>query len=181
MTDRRIVLSTGEASIILDSPNVVITAQGPLTTHAHQHTPILAEGAGAIAARESAAVMSTIQVLVLQAGKDLHLNPFEAPRPLSRAETIAAGGSEPRQRCPNCGSEMVQGEGGLVCPNAKDGDAEESDEEESDELDSDGAEHDGDVEIDEDDDQGDDEDFDDEDDFDDDDDDDEIVEEEDGR
>ncbi|MCA9622138.1 MAG: type VI secretion system tip protein VgrG [Myxococcales bacterium] len=125
MTDRRIVLSTGEASIILDGPNVTITAQGSITMHAHDHATVLAEGEAALVAREKVAVMSANEELILQAGKDLHLNPFEAAGAMDRAEALSPGGSEPRPVCDICGTELVGG----TCPNASDGDEHDDDEE----------------------------------------------------
>ncbi len=117
MTDRQIKLSTGEASIILDGPNVVITAQGSITMHAHEHVTILAEGEAAIAARDKAAIISANDDVILQAAKDLHLNPFEpsSTDPLTRAEAIIPGGGDPRPQCDVCGTELVDG----VCPNNK--------------------------------------------------------------
>ena len=79
----------------------------------------------ALVAREKVAVMSANEELILQAGKDLHLNPFEAAGAMDRAEALSPGGSEPRPVCDICGTELVGG----TCPNASDGDEHDDDEE----------------------------------------------------
>jgi type VI secretion system secreted protein VgrG len=76
VVDRQIKLSTGEASIVLDGPNVTISAQGVVAIHAMDHISILAEKEVAIAARGKAAIVSATDDVLVQASKDVHLNPF---------------------------------------------------------------------------------------------------------
>jgi type VI secretion system secreted protein VgrG len=116
MVDRQIKLSTGEASIILDGPNVTITAQGSITLHAMKSITTLGEEEVAVAAREKVAVISATDDVIVQAKGNVHLNPYDAKTKLPPADVL--DGSLPRAvpRCDVCGEALVAGEGGLVCP-----------------------------------------------------------------
>ncbi len=83
VVDRQIKLTTGEASIILDGPNVTIIADGSITFHAKNNVAALAENEAAIAAGGKVAVVSDTSDVVLQAQANVHLNPFQGagPRP----------------------------------------------------------------------------------------------------
>jgi len=88
VVDRQIKLSTGEASIVLDGPNVVITAQGAISFHAMDSVTILSEKEVAVASRGKAAVVSATDDVILQAHKDLHLNPYEGSGELRKVQRI---------------------------------------------------------------------------------------------
>ena len=115
MVDRKITLSTGEASIVLDGPNVTITADGAITLHAKRSISVLAEEELALAARSKAALVSATDDVIIQARNNLHLNPYVAtgapPEPASRLD-----GEVSAARCPRCGGEMNEGADGPVCP-----------------------------------------------------------------
>lgn len=126
MTDRYIELSTGEAKIILDGPNVSIVAQGAITFHAHDSVSLLGEKEVAIAARDRAALVSATNDVIVQAARDVHLNPHDAPsRPLEEAERLDADVGPPPPRCEVCGEKLVVSEEGLVCPHVRESDHEE--------------------------------------------------------
>jgi Rhs element Vgr protein len=78
MVDRQIKLTTGEASIILDGPNVTISAQGNIVLHALDNISVLGEKEVAIGGRGKVALVSATEDVIVQAKKDLHLNPFES-------------------------------------------------------------------------------------------------------
>lgn len=94
MVDRQIKLSTGEASIVLDGPNVTISAQGGISLHALESVTVLSEREIAIAGTDRVAVMSADDDVVVQANRDLHLNPYasspSAPRGMKLGETSFA-------------------------------------------------------------------------------------------
>jgi hypothetical protein len=118
MVDRRITLSTGEASIVLDGPNVTIAAQGVVSIHAHDNITILAEREVAVAAREKGAFVSATDDLILQ-GKNLHLNPYE-PGALSKVTTSSGEVGQdpiPEEQCRECGAPMVRVGLTHVCEN----------------------------------------------------------------
>lgn len=78
MVDRQIKLTTGEASIVLDGPNVTISAQGNIVLHALDNISVLGEKEVAIGGRAKVAIVSATDDVIVQAKKDLHLNPFES-------------------------------------------------------------------------------------------------------
>jgi len=92
MVDRRIELTTGEASIILDGPNISLRASGNIVLDAMKSVSIVAEEELALAARERIAALSLTDDVILQAAKTVHLNPFEASGSASppRSETVAS-------------------------------------------------------------------------------------------
>lgn len=118
MVDRQIKLSTGEASIILDGPNVIITAQGSITFHAMKSISVLSEEEVAIAAREKAALISTGDDVLIQASGNVHLNPYESKKRMDRAARIDGAIPDGVRRCHVCGEELVPGDDGAVCVNA---------------------------------------------------------------
>jgi type VI secretion system secreted protein VgrG len=118
MVDRQIKLSTGEASIILDGPNVIITAQGSITFHAMKSISVLGEEEVAIAAREKAALISTGDDVLIQAKGNVHLNPYESKKRVDRAARIDGSIPDGVRRCDVCGEELVEGDTGAVCVNA---------------------------------------------------------------
>lgn len=76
VADRMIRLTTGEASIVLDGPNVSIQAQGNIALHALNSLTLLAEDEIALAGGGRVAVVSANRDAIVQAGGDVHLNPF---------------------------------------------------------------------------------------------------------
>ncbi len=115
MVDRKITLTTGEASIVLDGPNVSITADGAITFHAKRSVSVLAEEELALAGRAKVALVSATDDVIVQARKSLHLNPYVGsgapPEPAARLD-----GDVNDARCPRCGGEMNESAGGPVCP-----------------------------------------------------------------
>jgi type VI secretion system secreted protein VgrG len=116
MVDRQIKLSTGEASIVLDGPNVTITAQGAITLHALKSVTVLGEEEVVIAGREKTAVISTTDDVIVQAKGNVHLNPYESRTAPPRAEPLGAAAGAPTPRCAVCGEALVSGEDGPACP-----------------------------------------------------------------
>ena len=111
MVDRQIRLTTGEASIVLDGPNVSITAQGAIALHATGGITLLGEDEIAIAGRQKVALVSATKDVILQAGKDVHLNPFEPGAPLSEAHRPGAEAGvdrTPPGACEHCGLPMSE-------------------------------------------------------------------------
>jgi type VI secretion system secreted protein VgrG len=109
MVDRQIRLSTGEASIVLDGPNVSITAQGAIALHAAGGITILGEDEVAVAGRQKVALVSATSDVILQARKNVHLNPFEPGAPLAEAARRGAeAGRDPTPPgvCEHCGLPM---------------------------------------------------------------------------
>jgi hypothetical protein len=123
VVDRRIKLSTGEASIVLDGPNITISAQGVVAIHAMDNISILAEKEVAIAARQKAALISATDDVLLQASKDVHLNPFEGG---GLEEALGAHGAvgrpepPPPDKCIHCGSPIEEVDGIRTCSEHKD-------------------------------------------------------------
>ncbi|HSO00136.1 MAG TPA: type VI secretion system tip protein TssI/VgrG [Candidatus Nanopelagicales bacterium] len=118
MVDRQIKLTTGEASIILDGPNVTITAQGTIAFHAMQSISVLSEEEVAIAAREKAALISATDDVIVQAAKNLHLNPHQSSGAPDPAEAIGGEMGRAPLHCHRCGERLVEGpSGAYVCPN----------------------------------------------------------------
>jgi type VI secretion system secreted protein VgrG len=116
MVDRQIKLSTGEASIVLDGPNVTISAQGNIVFHALRNISLLAEGEVAAASMGKAALVSARDDVVIQAGKNTHLNPYSTGTPPTPAERLRAPNEEPVARCAVCGEELQAVGAQLVCP-----------------------------------------------------------------
>jgi hypothetical protein len=117
ITDRQIKLSTGEASIILDGPNVVITAQGNISLHAVEGISVLSDKEVAVAGREKVALVSATDDVIIQAKNDLHLNPFEggalAPGTSIAGETVATHEESPP--CKTCGGAQMRAGERWVC------------------------------------------------------------------
>lgn len=117
MVDRQIKLSTGEASIVLDGPNISFTAQGTISMHSMKSASILAEEEIAVAGREKVAVVSATDDLILQAGKNLHLNPFDASDSMPEAARLEGDPAGDMFRCHECGEKLTEGPEGWYCPN----------------------------------------------------------------
>ncbi len=120
VVDRQIKLSTGEASIVLDGPNVTISAQGVVAIHAMSNISILAEKEVAIAARSKAAIISATSDVIVQAAKDVHLNPFQGGGlgdALAAHGTVTRGDEPPPELCSHCGTTLEDVDGIMSCPN----------------------------------------------------------------
>ncbi|WP_170319965.1 type VI secretion system Vgr family protein [Polyangium spumosum] len=109
VVDRQIKFSTGEASIILDGPNVTISAQGNIVLHAMDHVSVLSEKEVAIGGRSKVAVVSATDDVIVQSSKDLHLNPFASGGGLPKAQRLdpAAPMAIGPEVCAVCGGELV--------------------------------------------------------------------------
>ena len=117
VVDRKITLTTGEASIVLDGPNVTITAQGAISFHSMGDTVVLAERELALAGREKVALVSATDDLILQAKKDLHLNPYESSTELEAADSLEGDPVADAMRCGVCSGALLLGPEGWFCPN----------------------------------------------------------------
>jgi type VI secretion system secreted protein VgrG len=118
MVDRQIKLTTGEASIVLDGPNITLSAQGNIVLHAMDHVSVLSEKEIAIGARENAAMVSATGDIVLQAKRDLHLNPFAEGGSLPAIERLEPPVPTPvdPEVCARCGGAITIAEnGGRSC------------------------------------------------------------------
>ena len=122
VVDRQIRLSTGEASIVLDGPNITFTAQGTVAIHAMDNISILAEREVVVAAREKAAVISATEDVLVQAKKNVHLNPYEGGG-LRPAMGLDGPVGKPRERPPGicgfCGAEADESDGDHACTAAR--------------------------------------------------------------
>lgn len=119
IVDRQIKLSTGEASIVLDGPNVVITAQGNISLHAVSGVTVLSDGEIAIAGRQKVALVSATDDVIVQAKKDLHLNPYESDGRLKQGVRIAGTSAqregEQTPPCATCGGPTHREGEEIVC------------------------------------------------------------------
>jgi type VI secretion system secreted protein VgrG len=115
MVDRKITFTTGEASIVLEGPNITLSAQGNVVLHAGNNSAVLADGEAVLAAGKKVLVLSRGDDLVLQGGPHLHLNPFATRRgaeaeparhPIKEAHEIV-----PDAVCEHCGAPMIQIQG----------------------------------------------------------------------
>lgn len=88
MVDRQIKFTTGEASIVLDGPNITISAQGNIVLHALDNISVLGEKEIAIGGRGKVAVVSATDDVIVQAKKDLHLNPFESSSQVPQVQRL---------------------------------------------------------------------------------------------
>jgi type VI secretion system secreted protein VgrG len=111
MVDRRITFTNGEASIILDGPNITLMADGNIMMQAKGNVGLLADGEAAVAAQGTVLVLSKSDDLVLQGGPNVHLNPHETQTALyhERAEELAEEGYEwaEGEHCEECGAPML--------------------------------------------------------------------------
>ncbi|MEZ4296367.1 MAG: type VI secretion system tip protein TssI/VgrG [Polyangiaceae bacterium] len=112
MQDRQIKLTNGEASIVLDGPHVTIVADGNISFHARGNIAVLGEKEAALAAGGKVGVISDTGDVIVQAQKDVHLNPFVAggTRPkVAKTGTLGAPPPDP-DRCVVCGDPLTAGE-----------------------------------------------------------------------
>ncbi|MBK8259321.1 MAG: type VI secretion system tip protein VgrG [Polyangiaceae bacterium] len=114
VVDRQIKLTTGEASIILDGPNITFTAQGAITLHAHKSVSVLSEEEAVIASRGRSALISATDDVIVQGKKTVHLNPYQASGTLSEIASIEGASGGPR--CARCGEALSETADGLMCP-----------------------------------------------------------------
>lgn len=123
MVDRKITLTTGEASIILDGPNISIVADGNIAFHARGNVAVLADGEAAVVSEKKALLLSRDGDVVVQAGHELHLNPFKVERPTDMEQPPSE--HDHTRLCPDCGARMVRdtskNDGSLVCERAREG------------------------------------------------------------
>jgi hypothetical protein len=114
MVDRQIRLSTGEASIVLDGPNITISAQGTIVLHAMDHVSVLSEKEIAIGGREKVALVSATSDVIVQAKEDLHLNPYSEGKPPREAMPLKPAPlvSVPEEQCLVCGRAIIHGQWG---------------------------------------------------------------------
>ena len=122
MVDRQIKLSTGEASITLDGPNITFSAQGTVAIHAMDNISIFAEREVVVASREKAAVISATSDVIVQAKNNVHLNPYEGGG-LAPAASLGGPVGKPRPRSPGvcdfCGAELDHTHGDHACTAAR--------------------------------------------------------------
>jgi hypothetical protein len=118
MTDRKIRLSTGEAAIVLDGPNISFFADGNITLHAKGSVAVLAGAEAAVSSGGKLLVHARGGDLTLQGGPLVHLNPHEhRPDPGDEeAAMVVKPRIVPDELCPDCNGPMVAGEdGATVC------------------------------------------------------------------
>jgi len=109
MVDRKIRLTTGESSIVLDGPNISLFADGNIMLHAKGNVGVLADGEAAVAASSKVLVQSRSNDLILQGGPEVHLNPFDIPpdKPTIDEELRLKDRVVPDRICDHCGAPMV--------------------------------------------------------------------------
>ena len=116
MVDRKIIFTTGEASIILDGPNITFVADGNVMIHAKGNAALLADKEASLAGDVEALVVSRTGNVVIQSGGDkhVHLNPLELtpdPAPIEE-EACLHDRVLPEAVCVSCGAPMVTGDDG---------------------------------------------------------------------
>ena len=118
MVDRQIKLTTGEASIVLDGPNIVLEASGNIVFHARGSVSVLGDGDVAVAGQGQVAVVAGTGDVIVQAARNVHLNPFEqAEKPdEARARAVVRRRDRTVVRCSHCGEPLIAGPDGAVCP-----------------------------------------------------------------
>lgn len=118
MVDRKITLSTGESSIVLDGPNVTIFAEGNIMLHARKNAAVLSDGEGAIAAQGKVLVLSKGDDVIVQAAPNVHLNPSTATQDKDNEEVAEEAPVLEElpgvYRCRSCGTSLPSKES--VCP-----------------------------------------------------------------
>jgi type VI secretion system secreted protein VgrG len=116
-TDRQIRLSTGEAEIVLDGPNISFVAHGNITFHARGNATVLSEGELCLAGQKRSALVSATSDVLVQAAADIHLNPFEKEGE-SRSIDIQTVEPQSLPRCPACTGPLQMTPQGYACPHA---------------------------------------------------------------
>ncbi|HSN97869.1 MAG TPA: type VI secretion system tip protein TssI/VgrG, partial [Candidatus Nanopelagicales bacterium] len=110
MVDRKITFTTGEASIILEGPNITLMADGNIMLHARQNAGVLADGEVAIAAEKKALFLSKSDDAIVQGGPNVQLNPFDvAARPDAPAQRAPYHEvlEDEEERCEECGEPLA--------------------------------------------------------------------------
>ncbi len=111
MVDRKITLSTGEASIVLDGPNITFFAEGNIMLHAQKNVGVLADNEAALSATDRVLVHARKNEVIVQ-GRLVSLNPFDGTQDrLDRVEH--ADLHDPG--CQVCGEKMVMTTAGPMC------------------------------------------------------------------
>jgi hypothetical protein len=118
MVDRQIKLTTGEASIVLDGPNIVLEAAGNIVFHARGSVSVLGDGDVAVAGQGQVAIVAGTGDLIVQAAGNVHLNPFEqAQKPREEgAPGVVRRRDRMVVRCSHCGEPLIAGPEGAICP-----------------------------------------------------------------
>jgi type VI secretion system secreted protein VgrG len=118
MVDRQIKLTTGEASIVLDGPNIVLEAAGNIVFHARGSVSVLGDGDVAVAGQGQVAIVAGTGDLIVQAAGNVHLNPFEqAQKPREEgAPGVVRRRDRTVVRCSHCGEPLIAGPEGAICP-----------------------------------------------------------------
>ncbi|MRG94933.1 type VI secretion system Vgr family protein [Polyangium spumosum] len=117
MVDRKITLTTGEASIVLDGPNITMMAEGNIMLHARGNVGVMGDKEAALAGQEKTLVLSRANDVIVQAAKDVHLNPFDlSPERAGAAEAVEYPPlDELAESCPLCGGLLGEDEHGTYC------------------------------------------------------------------
>ncbi len=118
--DRTIVLSTGEASITLQGPDILLHANRNIVLQAMEDCAVLADGEAAIAAFKKVLVLSRNDDVIVQAGNKVHLNPTQL-EPDPRPAHLEAEFHPKGDTCDECGAVLVVDEetGAWICQNLK--------------------------------------------------------------
>ena len=111
MVDRKITLSTGEASIVLDGPNITFFAEGNIMLHAQKNLGVLADNEAALSATERVLVHSKKNDVLVQ-GRFVSLNPFDGTQ--DRADKVVHTELD-EAGCDVCGAKMVMTTAGPMC------------------------------------------------------------------
>jgi type VI secretion system secreted protein VgrG len=114
MVDRKITFFTGEASIVLDGPNITFFANGNVMIHAKNNAGLLADREACVAGEDDVLVVSRKANVIVQSAKHTHLNPITlTPEPVSLDKELRLDDAAlPDETCPECGAPMVVTEDG---------------------------------------------------------------------
>lgn len=121
MVDRKITFTTGEASIVLEGPNITLLADGNIMFHAKRDLGVMADDELAIAGQRRVVAVSKSGDVVIQGGPNVHINPHDKPTtttPLEAAPAVRYIPRHPPPTCTFCGLELttMAGSDELICP-----------------------------------------------------------------
>jgi type VI secretion system secreted protein VgrG len=110
MMDRKIHLTTGEASIVIDGPNISFFADGDITLHARGSVGVLADKEAALSAKKTVLIQSRANDLVILGGPMVKMNPEDPPvdAPTLDEQLRLKDRMDPKRSCSECGSPMVE-------------------------------------------------------------------------
>jgi hypothetical protein len=96
-------------------------AEGNVMIHARKNAGMFADGEAAVAAQEKLLMLARSDDLVVQSGKNVHLNPYNGVAEIEAEGAVEAVRPAPEEKvCTRCGGHMLEEQGAdgvvrLVC------------------------------------------------------------------